>query len=56
MNWKVIKTKKEYNAAVKRTMDIFQAAAWSPEADELDLLLVLVKDYENKHISLPKIT
>ena len=55
MNWKVIKTKADYNKAIKRTMQIFQAEEYTLEADELDLLLVLVKDYEDKHIKLPKI-
>ncbi len=55
MNWKVIKTKAVYNKAIKRTMDIFLAEEGTPEGDELDLLLVLVKDYEDKHIALPKL-
>jgi HTH-type transcriptional regulator/antitoxin HigA len=55
MEWKVIKTKAQYNKAVKRSMEIFQAPEGSPEADELELLLVLVKDYEDKHIVLPEI-
>jgi len=55
MNWKVIKTKKEYATALKRTMVIFQAAQGTKEADELDLLLVLVKDYEDKHIRIPDV-
>lgn len=55
MSWKVIKTEAEYNAAVKRTMEIFHAEEGTLEGDELDLLLVLVKDYEDKHIQLPDI-
>jgi antitoxin component HigA of HigAB toxin-antitoxin module len=55
MDWKVIKTKAQYKKAIKRTMEIFQAAGDTPEADELDLLLVLVKDYEDKHIVLPDV-
>lgn len=54
MIWKVIKTEVQYKKAVKRTMEIFQAAEGS-EADELELLLVLVKDYEDKHIVLPEL-
>jgi HTH-type transcriptional regulator / antitoxin HigA len=53
MHWKVIKSKIQYKKALKRTMEIFHAAAGSPESDELELLLVLVKDYEDKHIVLP---
>lgn len=55
MNWKIIKTETEYQKAIKRTMKIFHAAESSPESDELALLLLLVKDYEDKHIHLPEI-
>ena len=55
MNWKVIKTEAQYKKALKRTIEIFQASKGTPEADELDLLLVLVKDYEDKHIHLPEL-
>ncbi len=55
MNWKILKTKAEYNKAIKRTMDVFHAESGSPDADELDLLLLLVKDYEDKHIRLPEL-
>ena len=53
MNWTVIKTEAQYQKAIKRTMVIFHAEERTPEADELALLLVLVKDYEDKHIQLP---
>lgn len=33
-------------------MEIFHTEDGMPEADELDLLLVLVKDYEDKNIHL----
>lgn len=55
MEWKVIKTAAQYKKAIQRTMEIFQAAHGSPESDELELLLVLVKDYEGKHIVLPQL-
>jgi hypothetical protein len=55
MDWKVIKTKIEYNRALKRSIAIFQAEPGTPESDELDLLLVLIKDYEDKHIVLPEV-
>jgi len=53
MNWKVIRTETAYQKAVKRTLAIFQTEDGTPESDELALLLVLVKDYKNKHISVP---
>ncbi len=55
MGRKVIKTKADYNKALKRTMAIFQAEPGTPESDELELLLVLIKDYEDKHIVLPDV-
>jgi HTH-type transcriptional regulator/antitoxin HigA len=55
MTWKVLKTAAQYKKAIFRTMEIFQAAKGTPAADELDLLLVLVKDYEDKHIHLPQL-
>ena len=55
MNWKVIKTQAEYKTALKRTLQIFHAEEGTPEADELALLLVLIKDYEDKHIRLPEL-
>ena len=55
MNWKVIKTEAVYQKAIKRTMAIFHAEERTPEADELALLLLLVKDYEDKHIHLPEL-
>lgn len=53
MNWKVINTEKQYQKAIKRTLEIFHSEEGTPEDDELALLLVLVKDYEDKHINLP---
>ncbi len=55
MNWKVIKTEAAYQKAIKRTLAIFQAKEGTKEADELALLLVLVKDYESRHIHLPNV-
>jgi len=54
MNWKVIKTEAQYQKAVKRTMKIFHTED-AVEAEELALLLVLIKDYEDKHIKLPEL-
>jgi HTH-type transcriptional regulator/antitoxin HigA len=55
MNWKVIKKEADYKKAIKRTMEIFHATEGTAQADELALLLVLVKDYEDKHIPLPEV-
>jgi HTH-type transcriptional regulator/antitoxin HigA len=55
MNWKVIKTETAYKKALKRAMDIFDAVPGTRNGDELELLLVLIKDYEDKHIHLPEV-
>ncbi len=55
MNWKVLKTEKDYNKAVKRMMDIFHAEPNTPEDDELGVLILLIKDYDERFYSLPQI-
>jgi HTH-type transcriptional regulator/antitoxin HigA len=55
MNWKVLKTEADYNKAALRLMEIFHAEPNTPESDELDLLMVLVKDYDDKHYQLPEL-
>ncbi|HTD98986.1 MAG TPA: helix-turn-helix domain-containing protein [Mucilaginibacter sp.] len=51
--WKVLKSEPEYKEALNRTIEIFHAEDGTVEADELDLLLLLVKDFEDKHIVIP---
>lgn len=53
MNWKVLKTETDYHTASIRLMDIFHAIPNTPEGDELELLLVLVKDFDEKNHQLP---
>ena len=55
MKLKVIKTDKEYQNAVDRLEEIFDSKPNSKEADELELLSVLIEKYENEHypIDLP---
>jgi HTH-type transcriptional regulator/antitoxin HigA len=55
MNWKVLKTEADYNTAAIRMMEIFHAEPGTPEGDERDLLIVLVKDYDDKHYQLPEL-
>ena len=55
MNWKVLKTEEDYNKASIRLMEIFHAQPNTVESDELDLLMVLVKDYDDKHYQLPEL-
>jgi HTH-type transcriptional regulator/antitoxin HigA len=55
MEIKPIKTDKDYNQALERLEIIFDAEKGSPEGDELELLGILVDQYENEHfpIGLP---
>ena len=55
MNWKVLKTEEDYNKASIRLMEIFHAKPNTLESDELDLLLVLVKDFDDKNYHLPQL-
>lgn len=55
MELKVIKTEKDYQKALKRLDTIFDAKKGSKEGDELELLSLLINNYElEKHaIDLP---
>ena len=52
-NWRVLKSEEEYDKALERTIEIFHAKKSSPEFDELELLLLLVNDYEDRHFHIP---
>lgn len=49
MELKLIKTETDYRAALKRLEEIFDAKTGTPESDELEILGLMVDDYENKH-------
>lgn len=53
---KPIKNKKQYDVALKRTYELMQKNIRenSKQADELELLSLVVKDYENQHFPVPK--
>jgi len=55
MEHKVIKTEEGYKQALKRLDVIFDANSGTPEGDELDLLSLLIDNYEKIHcpIDLP---
>ena len=55
MNWKILKNEADYNKASIRLMEIFHAEPNTPEGDELELLLVLVKDFDEKNYQLPEL-
>ena len=55
MELKVIKTEKQYQAALSRLEEIFDSKKGSKTADELELLSLLIEKYENESspIDLP---
>ena len=52
MNWKIIKTKKQYTQAFNRLEEIFDSNKNTSEGDELELLSLLIEHYENKHFAI----
>jgi len=55
MNLKPIRNTKDYNAALARLEEIFDASKNTPEGDELEVLAILIDNYEKQHfpIDLP---
>ena len=55
MNIKPIKTESDYNEALERLEMVFDAKEGSPEADEAQILGMLIEKYEDEHfpIGLP---
>ena len=55
MEIKPIKNEKDYNQALERLETIFDAKPGTPESDELEVLGILIDQYENEHfpIGLP---
>lgn len=49
MKIKVIKTEEDYNKALKRLEEVFDAPMNSQEGDEAELLSILVENYENEY-------
>jgi HTH-type transcriptional regulator/antitoxin HigA len=54
MEIKPIKTDKDYNQALERLETIFDAKKGSPEGDELEVLGILIDQYENEITSLKR--
>jgi HTH-type transcriptional regulator/antitoxin HigA len=52
MTIKPIKTKKNYQQALARLELIFDAKKNSKEADELEILSILIEKYEDEHFSI----
>ncbi len=49
MDIKPIKTEKDYQKAMKRLEQIFDARPNTKEGDELDILALLIEKYEDEH-------
>ncbi|HSW54899.1 MAG TPA: helix-turn-helix domain-containing protein [Ignavibacteriaceae bacterium] len=52
MNIKPIKTKKDYEAALKKIEGLFNAKSNTSDGDLLDVLTTLVEAYEQKHFKI----
>jgi HTH-type transcriptional regulator / antitoxin HigA len=50
----VIKNETSYKAALKRTQEIFHAKKGTPEAEELEILSILIEEYEDKRFIIPE--
>ncbi len=49
MEMKLIKSEKEYQDALNRLEQIFDAQPGSEEGDELEILSLLIEKYEEEH-------
>ena len=52
MKIKVIKTKKDYEEALMRIEELFNAKANTPDGDLLDVLVTLIEAFERKHFEI----
>ena len=52
MEIKPIKTENDYSKALERLEQIFDAKIGSPEGDELEVLGILIDQYENEHFPI----
>ena len=50
---KPIKNEASYQEAIERIEELWGAAPDTPAGDELEILMVLVEAYENKHYPIP---
>ena len=53
MDIKPIRSKADYETALKTIDQLWDAAQGSTEADQLDVLVTLVEAYEEKHYPIP---
>jgi HTH-type transcriptional regulator/antitoxin HigA len=53
MEIKPIKTKADYQTALKAVEELFDAKPGTPEGDRLDIFTTLIEAYEEKHHPIP---
>ena len=53
MNIKPIKTKADYESALKEIERLFEAEPGTRQGDRLEVLTTLVEAYEDKHFAIP---
>ena len=52
MNIKPIRNEEDYQNALQRLDEIFDAKSGTEEGDELEILVILVDNYENEHFPI----
>lgn len=52
MEFKVIKTEKDYNKALVMFEKVFHAKKGTKESDDADILAILIGQYENEHYQI----
>jgi HTH-type transcriptional regulator/antitoxin HigA len=52
-NWRILKTENDYRNALTRLDEVIDATMGTSEGDELELLALLIKDYEERHYPAP---
>ena len=52
MELRPIRTKREYNAALKAAEALWNAREGTPAADRLEMLILLIQAYEQKHFPI----
>lgn len=53
MELKPIRSRREYRAAMAEAERLWDAPPKSPEADRLDVLMMLIEGYEHQHFAIP---
>ena len=52
MKWNAIITKIQYEKSLNRATELSHALPGTDEKDELTLLLIMIKDYEQRHTEM----